>query len=398
MALAFNGKGKPHPSLASVAKQQGKYVARLIDGQQRRKNCSVHPFAIGILADLATVGRSSAVAYIAGVQLSGCFAWILWSHCAPVRVLTSFRSKITVMLNWLWLYLTFQRGMRLITGPMKITPPTALARPFCERHQEGKLSHKLPSLDTNERYYSPPEPTENESPRPMRHIFAMRNSGLRSIANRNSYWRPNSLCTTSPPHRCSVRPKSNVGSPQSCWQESDAPYDLHLRRFSRGSGLVRAQNLDGQRRYQLPVRRFDPCRESRATRYLERSPRPQRREPSPSPAWHYGIRLAKPVSPGVRFIVNSLVLLGLIGTVLGFVNALSGVDLSTISDVQSHWSNGVQVEGKNVDGKWTRRSSCAVLSLWLTINDHMPVKRGGPGWLHDLVALGEANARTRFAH
>ena len=123
-ALAFNGKGKPLPGLASVAKQQGKYVARLIDARARKKLFRT-PFRYRDFGRLATVGRSSAVADIAGVKLSGCFAWILWS-IAHVFFLIGFRSKITVMLNWLWLYLTFQRGMRLITGPMKITPPSAL--------------------------------------------------------------------------------------------------------------------------------------------------------------------------------------------------------------------------------------------------------------------------------
>ena len=92
-ALAFNRKGKPLPGLAPVAKQQGKYVARVIDARVREKPFH-KPFRYRDFGRLATVGRSSAVADIAGVKLSGCFAWMLWS-VAHVFFLIGFRSKIT---------------------------------------------------------------------------------------------------------------------------------------------------------------------------------------------------------------------------------------------------------------------------------------------------------------
>ena len=52
------------------------------------------------------------------VRLSGYPAWVLWG-VAHIFFLIGFRNKLTVALNWMWLYVTFQRGMRLITGPIR---------------------------------------------------------------------------------------------------------------------------------------------------------------------------------------------------------------------------------------------------------------------------------------
>ena len=113
-AHAVGPNGISFPGLASVAKQQGRYVARLINAHLRGRAFG-NPFRYRNFGQLATVGRSSAVADFGAVQLSGCLAWILWGW-AHMFLLIGFRSKFTVMLNWLWLYLTYQRGMRLITG------------------------------------------------------------------------------------------------------------------------------------------------------------------------------------------------------------------------------------------------------------------------------------------
>ena len=73
------------------------------------------PFRYRHYGSMATIGRSTAVADFCGLSFKGLPAWILWG-IAHVYFLIGFRNKLTVMLNWLWLYLTFQRGMRLITG------------------------------------------------------------------------------------------------------------------------------------------------------------------------------------------------------------------------------------------------------------------------------------------
>ena len=65
--------------------------------------------------NLATIGRSSAVADVRGFKLSGFTAWITWL-LVHVLFLIGFRSRVQVLWEWFWSYVTFQRGARLITG------------------------------------------------------------------------------------------------------------------------------------------------------------------------------------------------------------------------------------------------------------------------------------------
>ena len=116
-ASVRDGAGRPLPGIAPVAKQQGRYVARLLRARLAGRRFD-EPFRYRHFGDLATIGRSSAVADLGFLRLSGYLAWMLWG-VAHIFFLIGFRNKITVALNWMWLYLTFQRGMRLITGPVK---------------------------------------------------------------------------------------------------------------------------------------------------------------------------------------------------------------------------------------------------------------------------------------
>ena len=73
------------------------------------------PFRYRDWGSLATVGRSHAVADFGRIRLTGLPAWLLWST-AHIYFLVDFRSRFVVGVNWLWSYLTFRRGARLITG------------------------------------------------------------------------------------------------------------------------------------------------------------------------------------------------------------------------------------------------------------------------------------------
>jgi len=73
------------------------------------------PFRYRHLGAMATIGRKSAVADFGKFRLSGFVAWLLWG-LVHVCYLVGFRNRIAVMLDWLWAYLTFERGVRLITG------------------------------------------------------------------------------------------------------------------------------------------------------------------------------------------------------------------------------------------------------------------------------------------
>jgi NADH:ubiquinone reductase (H+-translocating) len=112
-ALLIDADGKPLPGVAPVAKQQGKYVARLLAA--RAKDKSMPPFRYRDVGSLATIGRKRAVVQLGRLKLSGFLAWVLWS-VAHIYFLIGFRNRLIVALNWAWDYLTFQRGTRLITG------------------------------------------------------------------------------------------------------------------------------------------------------------------------------------------------------------------------------------------------------------------------------------------
>src|SRR6266700_1667043 len=112
-ALALDEHGKPLPGVASVAKQQGQYVADLL--MARARGNEMPPFRYRDFGAMATIGRKRAVAQIGRLKLSGFLAWVLWS-VAHIYFLIGFRNRRAVATNWAWNYLTFQRGTRLITG------------------------------------------------------------------------------------------------------------------------------------------------------------------------------------------------------------------------------------------------------------------------------------------
>ena len=106
--------GKPLPGVAPVAKQQGRYVAKTLHARVRGA-ATPEPFRYRDLGNLATIGRSAAIADFGKIKLGGRIAWFVWS-LAHIYFLISFRSRVVVATNWLWSYVTFQRGARLITA------------------------------------------------------------------------------------------------------------------------------------------------------------------------------------------------------------------------------------------------------------------------------------------
>src|SRR5262249_55161521 len=73
------------------------------------------PFAYRHYGSLATIGRKSAVADFGRVRLSGFAAWIVWA-LVHVYFLIGWRNRAVVSINWLWSYLTFERGARPIVS------------------------------------------------------------------------------------------------------------------------------------------------------------------------------------------------------------------------------------------------------------------------------------------
>jgi NADH dehydrogenase/putative oxidoreductase len=113
-ASVAGADGSPLPGLAAVAKQQGYYVARVIRARIEDRPAP-GPFRYVDLGSMATIGRKAAVARLPGLSLAGSPAWWLWS-LVHVAFLTDVRSRLAVMFDWMWSYLTYGRRMRLITG------------------------------------------------------------------------------------------------------------------------------------------------------------------------------------------------------------------------------------------------------------------------------------------
>ena len=112
MSALTDLNGKPVPGLAAAAMQQGKAAAenilRDLRGEQRL------PFRYSNRGSMATIGLHRAVAEFGNKKFSGVVAWLLWS-VVHVFLLIGFRSRVTVMRQWLWAYVTRAGGSPLIT-------------------------------------------------------------------------------------------------------------------------------------------------------------------------------------------------------------------------------------------------------------------------------------------
>lgn len=105
------------PGIAPAAKQMGAYAAATIRAMIAGK--ATKPFQYRHQGNLATIGRKSAVIDFGKLEVRGFMAWLLWG-AAHVYFLIGFRNRLMVMLHWLWAYLSFRQGVRLITGSTKL--------------------------------------------------------------------------------------------------------------------------------------------------------------------------------------------------------------------------------------------------------------------------------------
>ncbi|QDV47566.1 NADH dehydrogenase-like protein YjlD [Stieleria neptunia] len=114
IATCLGSDGKPLPGLASVAVQQGKYVADAI-GSRGKSSEAIKPFVYNDKGTMATIGRAAAVAQIGKRQFCGFFAWLLWLF-VHLMLIVQFQNRLLILIQWAWSYATFNRSNRIITG------------------------------------------------------------------------------------------------------------------------------------------------------------------------------------------------------------------------------------------------------------------------------------------
>jgi NADH:ubiquinone reductase (H+-translocating) len=101
------------PGLAPVAMQEGRYVARVI--RNRLRGRTTKEFKYVDKGNLATIGRSKAVADVKGIRLAGFPAWVTWL-VVHLFYLIGFQNRLLVVTRWTFSFLTHGRGARLISG------------------------------------------------------------------------------------------------------------------------------------------------------------------------------------------------------------------------------------------------------------------------------------------
>jgi NADH dehydrogenase len=123
-SLTQNGVVVPGvaPAAVQAAHHTAKNILRAMRGEP------LLPFAYRNKGSLATVGRSAAVADLGRLKLSGPLAWLAWL-LLHLYFLVGFRNRLFVLVQWAWSFVSYDRGARLITGPLYRDP----AQPRAER-------------------------------------------------------------------------------------------------------------------------------------------------------------------------------------------------------------------------------------------------------------------------
>jgi NADH:ubiquinone reductase (H+-translocating) len=109
-------EGTPVPAVAPAAMQEAKHAAGNV--VRAMKGEPALPFRYKDKGALATIGRSAAVADLGRIKLSGAPAWLAWL-ILHLLFLVGFRNRLIVLFQWAWSFVSYDRGARLITGPLR---------------------------------------------------------------------------------------------------------------------------------------------------------------------------------------------------------------------------------------------------------------------------------------
>ncbi|HEY0300454.1 MAG TPA: NAD(P)/FAD-dependent oxidoreductase [Rhizomicrobium sp.] len=135
LALTPDEHGKPLPGLAQVAKQEGVYLGRAL-ARKISSGATPAPFAFRNRGNTAIIGRHAAVFDFGWWQLKGWFAWSFWA-VIHVYLLVGFQHRLLVAIQWLWRYVTYERGSRLIAELSSPVVTGEVARPHLRGRDGG---------------------------------------------------------------------------------------------------------------------------------------------------------------------------------------------------------------------------------------------------------------------
>ncbi|MEM1098237.1 MAG: NAD(P)/FAD-dependent oxidoreductase [Planctomycetota bacterium] len=132
--------GRPIPGVAPAAIQMGNHVAKLIEARLERQIArsegpeTNEPFVYWDKGMMATIGRKRAVAwtgdlpFIRGLKMKGFMAWMAWMF-VHIAYLVGFRNRLAVMSSWIYAYVMFRRGARIIVSPIGSAAPGSAPAP-----------------------------------------------------------------------------------------------------------------------------------------------------------------------------------------------------------------------------------------------------------------------------
>jgi NADH:ubiquinone reductase (H+-translocating) len=112
-AYLVDARGRLVPGVSQGALQMGRYVARLIADRIAGGRGGQGPFRYRDFGSMATVGKSRAVVELGGLRFGGLLAWFAWM-ALHVTTLIGFRNRLAVLASWIYSYVFFRRGSRLI--------------------------------------------------------------------------------------------------------------------------------------------------------------------------------------------------------------------------------------------------------------------------------------------
>lgn len=110
-AAHVEAEGEQVPGVAPAAMQMGKHAAKQI--RRRLEGRSTEAFEYFDKGSMATIGRARAVAVVGGRHVTGLLAWLAWLF-VHILFLVGFRSRVVVLINWIWAYIGYRPVARVV--------------------------------------------------------------------------------------------------------------------------------------------------------------------------------------------------------------------------------------------------------------------------------------------